>query len=593
MRKFRNRLTLVFVLLIGLSVGVLGVFVSHLIEQSYVDWLSERLTKETRLLADTVEWREDVATMDRLAETYSASLDVRITFIAADGTVVGDSESDPTTMENHADRPEVGQALDASVDVGESVRYSATVEEELMYIALPVVRDGETVGVVRAAMSLEAINDSIRSIWMSLFVGLLLLLLAAAFVSSSLARGITRPIEDMTRFARGITRGDFARDPVRVKSRDELGQLARALHHMSISLERQLDAIRESEQRLKSVIETMPSGLLLIDPEGTIVLVNPAIEEMLGFKSAELTGKPYAHFAHVYDLEQLIKRCTQSRSNVREELHLYFPKERILEASLSPVVDDAERIVGIVVVLHDMTAIRRLEKMRSEFVANVSHEIKTPVTAIIGFTETLLDGALEDRATSRSFLEIIQEESRRLHRLIGDILDLSNIESRELSLNIETVDISHLVRTTAETLMSQVDEKDLSLHLHLPAELKADGDKDRLRQIVVNLLSNAIAYTPRGGSIDVTVAAEGERWRLEVEDTGIGIPEDDLPRIFERFYRVDRARSRESGGTGLGLAIVKHLVDVLGGSIDVESKVGAGSTFTIMFPYKKEPTGDR
>ncbi|TMZ42408.1 PAS domain-containing sensor histidine kinase, partial [Klebsiella pneumoniae] len=180
---------------------------------------------------------------------------------------------------------------------------------------------------------------------------------------------------------------------------------------------------------------------------------------------------------------------------------------------------------------------------------------------IIGFTETLLDGALEDRATSRSFLEIIQEESRRLHRLIGDILDLSNIESRELSLNIETVDISHLVRTTAETLMSQVDEKDLSLHLHLPAELKADGDKDRLRQIVVNLLSNAIAYTPRGGSIDVTVAAEGERWRLEVEDTGIGIPEDDLPRIFERFYRVDRARSRESGGTGLGLAIVKHLVD--------------------------------
>ena len=168
-------------------------FVSHLIEQSYVDWLSERLTKETRLLADTVEWREDVATMDRLAETYSASLDVRITFIAADGTVVGDSESDPTTMENHADRPEVGQALDASVDVGESVRYSATVEEELMYIALPVVRDGETVGVVRAAMSLEAINDSIRSIWMSLFVGLLLLLLAAAFVSSSLARGLRAP----------------------------------------------------------------------------------------------------------------------------------------------------------------------------------------------------------------------------------------------------------------------------------------------------------------------------------------------------------------------------------------------------------------
>lgn len=591
MKKFRNRLTLVFVLLIGLSVGVLGVFVSSLIEKTYTDSLSERLTKETRLLAETLVWQHDIAQMDRLAETYGQALDARVTLVAADGTVLGDSESDPRTMENHADRPEFQQALEETGIVGESVRYSATVDKRLMYIALPVVQNGEVVGVVRVSMSLEHIHESIRQIGLSLALGLLVLLLVAALVSSRLARGITRPIEEMTRLARGITRGEFNRDAVHVKSRDELGQLARAIHHMSISLQRQLGTIRESEGRLKSVIETMPSGLLLVDAEGKIMLVNPAIEHMLGVKGTEITGKSYTQFAHSYDLGHLIEKCVASRSNIREEIHLFLPEERILEASLSPIIGDEQHIAGVVIVLHDITAIRRLEKMRSEFVANVSHEIKTPVTSVIGFAETLLDGAMEDEETCRSFLQIIYEESQRLHRLIGDILDLSKIESRELPLQIEKFDISRLVRSTADTLNGQAEKKDQTLNLDLPDVLEVDGDIDRIRQIVVNLLSNAIAYTPGGGRIDVTVASEAGRWRLEVADTGVGIPEKDLPRIFERFYRVDKARSRESGGTGLGLAIVKHLVDALHGSIEVNSRVGEGTTFKLTFPLRQKTHG--
>lgn len=588
MKKFRNRLTFVFVLLIGLSVGILGIFVSNLIERTYLDSLSERLTKEARLLANTIDWQQDVEEMDRLSDMYGKSLDLRLTFIAADGTVIGDSESDPDTMENHADRPEFQQALGKPVEVGESTRYSATVEKELMYIAFPVVREEQPVGVVRVAMSLEAINVSIRQIWMSLIVGLLLLLIVAALVSSRLARGITRPIEDMTHLARGITHGDFSHDPVHVKSRDELGQLARAIQHMSISLQRQLGTIRESERRWKSVIETMPSGLLLVDSKGQIVLVNPEIENLLGVKRTEIIGGSYTQFAHTSHLGHLIDHCIRTKSNVREEIHFSLPDERILEASLSPVKDDRDRILGVVIILHDMTAIRRLEKMRSEFVANVSHEIKTPVTSLIGFTETLLDGALEDEETCRNFLEIIHDESQRLHRLIGDILELSKIESRELKLRTETVDVSQLVRSTAGTLQSQVDTNELSLELHLPETLQVEGDKDRIRQIVVNLLANAIAYTPEGGRINISVRNEGENWVLEVADTGVGIPKEDLPRIFERFYRVDKARSRESGGTGLGLAIVKHLVDVLNGTIEVKSQVGVGTTFKVTFPIKKK-----
>lgn len=588
MKKFRNRLTFVFVLLIGLSVGILGIFVSNLIERTYLDSLSERLTKEARLLANTIDWQQDVEEMDRLSDMYGKSLDLRLTFIAADGTVIGDSESDPDTMENHADRPEFQQALGKPVEVGESTRYSATVEKELMYIAFPVVREEQPVGVVRVAMSLEAINVSIRQIWMSLIVGLLLLLIVAALVSSRLARGITRPIEDMTHLARGITHGDFSHDPVHVKSRDELGQLARAIQHMSISLQRQLGTIRESERRWKSVIETMPSGLLLVDSKGQIVLVNPEIENLLGVKRTEIIGGSYTQFAHTSHLGHLIDHCIRTKSNVREEIHFSLPDERILEASLSPVKDDRDRILGVVIILHDMTAIRRLEKMRSEFVANVSHEIKTPVTSLIGFTETLLDGALEDEETCRNFLEIIHDESQRLHRLIGDILELSKIESRELKLRTETVDVSQLVRSTAGTLQSQVDTNELSLELHLPETLQVEGDEDRIRQIVVNLLANAIAYTPEGGRINISVRNEGENWVLEVADTGVGIPKEDLPRIFERFYRVDKARSRESGGTGLGLAIVKHLVDVLNGTIEVKSQVGVGTTFKVTFPIKKK-----
>lgn len=589
MKKFRNRLTLVFLLLIGLAVGVLGVFVSELIERTSIATLSERLAKEAHMLADTLEWKTNIEDMNRLAQRYGRALEVRVTFLQADGTVLGDSEGDPRTMENHADRPEVRQALGEALEADETIRYSTTVEEQLLYIASPVVRAGETVGVVRLAMSLETIRASTQRIGFTLLVGMIGLMLAAGLVSSGLARGITRPIEEMTRVARGIERGDFSHPPVRIRSRDELGQLGQAIHHMSISLQQQWDTIRESEHRLKSVIETMPSGLSLIDAAGRIQIVNPALERMIGLKADDIDKEPYTRLAPVAQLDELIEKCLETKASIQEELHIFYPEERILEASVAPIASDDHRPAGAVIVLHDMTAIRRLEKIRSEFVANVSHEIKTPITAVIGFTETLLDGALEDEETCRHFLQIIHKESERLHRLIRDILDLSKIESRQLPLNIETLDISQVAREAAGTLKKQVEQGRLHLHLHLPEKLEVEGDPDRIRQIIVNLLANAVIYTPESGRIDLSVIRQDETWQLKISDTGIGIPKEDLPRIFERFYRVDKARSRESGGTGLGLAIVKHLVEGLNGSIDVKSAVNKGTTFTVTFPVRQKP----
>lgn len=588
MKKFRNRLTLVFVLLIGISIGVLGMFVSALIERTSIATLSGRLTKEAHMLAETLDWKTNIEDMHRLAQRYGQMLNVRVTFLRADGTVLGDSEGDPRAMESHADRPEVRQALDEASKTDETIRYSTTVEEQLLYIASPVVRSGETVGVVRLAISLETIRASTRRIGFILLVGMIGLILAAGRVSSGLAQGITRPIEEMTRVARGIERGDFSHLSVRIRSQDELGQLGQAIHHMSVSLQQQWDTIRKSEDRLKSVIETMPSGLSLIDAAGRIQLVNPALERLIGLQADDIDKEPYTRLAPMSQLDELIEECFETKASIREELHIFYPEERILEANVAPIAgDDDHRFAGVVVVLHDMTTIRRLEKMRSEFVANVSHEIKTPITAVIGFTETLLDGALEDEETCRHFLQIIHQESARLHRLIRDILDLSKIESRQLPFNIETLDISQLVREVAGTLKKQIEQSRLHLHLHLPEKLEVESDPDRIRQIIVNLLTNAIIYTPENGRIDLTLTRRDKTWQLKVTDTGVGIPEADLPRIFERFYRVDKARSRESGGTGLGLAIVKHLVEGLNGSIDVESAVNKGTAFTVTFPIRQ------
>jgi two-component system phosphate regulon sensor histidine kinase PhoR len=456
----------------------------------------------------------------------------------------------------------------------------------MMYMAIPVLQDDTVTGVVRVALSLENIEKAIRHLRATLTFVLFLALLLTAMIGMRIAKGIAKPIEEMIDVSEKLREKDYEAR-VRLRPKGELGKLATAINILASSLQEQMEKIQENEQQLSGVLKNMTSGVLLVDKDGNILLSNRAIRNMLGSDQETFTGKPHMEAIKNAGLSRLIDQCLEEQAEIRDEIQLYYPDERILDVHLAPYVGENGKLKGIVAVLHDITDIRRLEKMRSEFIANVSHELKTPITSVKGFTETLLDGAMEDEEALHHFLTIIHKESDRLHRLINDILHLSKIEQHKIALDMEPVNVTEIIEHVADTVRKDVEKKELELMIPGNREIWIEGQKDRIQQVVLNLVSNAIAYTPPGGKIAVSVEEKGEKIELRVQDTGIGISQKDLPRLFERFYRVDKARSRNSGGTGLGLAIVKHLVESHQGEIKVESEEGKGTTFTVVLPKKQ------
>ncbi len=407
---------------------------------------------------------------------------------------------------------------------------------------------------------------------------------------------MTRPLEQISEVAKQIKNHQYE---ARVTGPDkgEIGELGQSINAMAASLQEQMRQIRQNETQLESVLENMINGIVMIDRDGKIVLMNQRAEEVLGFSAKEFEGRHYTEAKQQYELAQMIQEGLELREHLKEELTFYFPVERLLELHLVPVFHAGDEFGGALLVVQDVSAIRRLERMRSEFVANVSHELKTPVAAVKGFAETLLGGAVNDPEIARSFLQIIFDESERLNRLIGDLLELSKVESRRVPLHFSPIEMSGFIAKTIEVISAEAAKKRIILDMRVEEGIYVEADEDRLLQILMNLLSNGINYTPEGGKVSVSVEPlykkqggrlkqEGdyEHIRIRITDTGIGIPKKDLPRIFERFYRVDKARSRSSGGTGLGLSIVKHLVELHKGTITVESTVGVGSTFTIELP---------
>jgi two-component system, OmpR family, phosphate regulon sensor histidine kinase PhoR len=418
----------------------------------------------------------------------------------------------------------------------------------------------------------------IEMIWpMAIVIASLLILV----VSEQFVRGVNHQLEMVTQIAEDMIRQQFSHR-IEIKGDNEITQMGETINRMADSLEKQFAEVEESKRQMMNVIESLESGLIMVDSQGYIKLANQTFGQMFALPVEDMIGKRYEAFLSAYNLNQLIMSCKEMRQPISVEIPLYYPQERILAANLTPLEESSG--VGLVAVFRDLTAFRRLEQLRSDFVANVSHELKTPLTSIVGFTETLIDGASSDPDTCREFLQIIYKEGLRLQRLVTDLLDLSKIESKQLQMKMEHVSVRMLVQDVVKTMEEQIQSKGLQLVTYVEP-LMVKVDTDCIRQVLVNLLANAMNYTPTGGEVTLTVASEPNHWLLQVTDTGIGIPENDQPRIFERFYRVDKARSRDSGGTGLGLAIVKHLVELHQGEIEVVSIVGEGSTFTIRFPY--------
>ena len=504
---------------------------------------------------------------------------VRLTVMRADGVVVADSHEDAARMENHRGRPEVLESLIAPY--GFSRRRSRTVGESMFYCAKHLPPDGETTGFVRVALPLEQSEAELAALRRVTLlgggVGVSLALLLGLFF----ARKYTAPVQAITKVAEDFRQERFD-SRVRGLPPDELGLLGETLNRLGDEVTRRMATITKDDARLRAMLVGMVEGVVAVDEEDRVVFCNRAAAKLLGLDERRTIGTPIWEQLRVAELDRLLSEAREKGRASRGEV--VVPREggeSVLQVHANPFRTSGAS--GVVAVFHDITELRRLELIRRDFVANVSHELKTPLTSIKGYVETLLSGAIHDEANNVRFLEKIDTHVGRLGHLVSDLLSLARIESQREGVPLVPVDWKQVTGEALRRHEAALRAKSLALDTSL-AEVAVLGDRESITQVVDNLLDNAIKYTPAGGSVRVTLSSDREQGVLNVEDTGLGIPEEDLDRIFERFYRVDKARSREVGGTGLGLAIVKHLVQAMAGQVEVASRLGRGSRFTVRIP---------
>jgi two-component system phosphate regulon sensor histidine kinase PhoR len=511
--------------------------------------------------------------IDALAKEMGKKVGARITVIRKDGLVLGDSKEDPTKMENHASRIELIQALQGRI--GKKIRYSTTLEEEMLYVAVPIINAGEIIGSVRTSFFFRKIKENVSSINQKIIYSAVALMVLALLVSFLSSRALAKPIKEIALTAGKIRDGDFGAR-IFIKSKDELGELSDTLNEMARELQRLFLNLNSEREELQGIISAMVECLVVLDRNGRVVLSNKSFIEMLGISpDISIIGKRYWEILRSTDFNELVKSASETDAPQNRETRI---GEKIFWGNGILVSKEQDR--KIIVVLHDITGIKRLEKVKADFVANVAHELKTPLTAIKGFVETLED----ELGFEKHHLDIIKRNIERLTNIVSDLLLLSELESRERRFQIEEVNLKEMVGDILKIFEKQLKEKRISFGLDIPAEfLWIKADPFWLEQVFINLIDNAIKYTEEGG-IKVDICSGNGDVRITIQDTGIGIPKEDSSRIFERFYVVDKSRSRRFGGTGLGLSIVKHAVLAHNGKIDVKSEVGKGSKFIVTLP---------
>ncbi len=522
---------------------------------------------------------EDLSALRDWVAQMAAS-GARVTVIAADGRVLADSQADSQTMENHANRPEVLEAM--AKGEGRSTRHSVTVNRDLLYYAVRQNASGGPSAVLRFALPLETVDEVLDSFRRRLWLASFFILLIAGGISLLFSRSFTGRVERLKDFSRRVAEGDFRPLP-RDSSGDALGALGVSLNRTAARLDRTIQTLTEERNLSAAILGSMVEGVAVVNGSERLGFANPGFAEILGLDVPPTSGSALVEVVRQTELLEAVRQVLGGEPRVQSEIVTGTLRQHFFAITVAAV--RAGDTTGAVVVLHDITELRRLERVRRDFVANVSHEFRTPLTAIQGFAETLLAGAIDDPQNRTRFLEIILEHSRRLARLTEDLLVLSKMDAERLELEIRRLRVSQLIESCLETAQRRATEKDLKISVNMPQGLPdIAGDRRRLAEVLQNLLDNAIQYTLPGGKIIVSAKTGEDEIILTVSDTGIGIPKADQSRIFERFYRVDVARSREAGGTGLGLAIAKHLVEVHGGRLWVDSEVGRGSQFHFSVP---------
>ena len=510
----------------------------------------------------------------------AASAGARVTVITSEGSVLADSSSETGTMESHASRPEVIDALRDGE--GHATRYSVSVKRALLYYAKRVPQPGGSQLLVRLALPVDGIDDALGKFRRQLWLWSLLILLFTGAIALWISRSYADRIERLREFSRRVAEGDFR--PLQSDGKgDTLEALGGSLNQTAERLDRTIRTLTEERNLSSAILGSMVEGVAVVNAAERLVFANPGFAEILGLDVHPVSGSSLLEIVRQRELIDAVRRVLAGEPRVESEIVTGTLRQHFFAATVASV--RAGETSGAVIVLHDITELRKLERIRRDFVANVSHEFRTPLTAIQGFAETLIAGAINDPNNRDRFLAIILDHSRRLARLTEDLLRLSEMDAERLELEIRRASVSQLVESCYETAQRRANEKGLSLSLELPASLPdVAGDARRLQEVLQNLLDNAIQYTLPNGRIVLSAETKNDEVILTVADTGIGIPQSDQPRIFERFYRVDAARSREAGGTGLGLAIAKHLIEAHGGRLWVESEIGVGSKFHFAVP---------
>jgi two-component system, OmpR family, phosphate regulon sensor histidine kinase PhoR len=522
---------------------------------------------------------EDLAKLKEWAAQISAS-QARVTIITSDGQVLTDSQTDSETMENHSDRPEVRAAL--TNGTGRAIRHSVTLNRDLLYYAVRFDPPARLPIILRFAVPIETMGDVAQSFRRSLWLSSFVILLIAGAAGLQISRMFSDRVERLKEFSRRVADGDFRAIPAD-SSGDALDALGSSMNRTAARLDDTIRTLTEERNLSTAILGSMVEGVAVVNGSERLLFANRGFAEILGLQLPLKSGSALVEIVRQTELIEAVRHVLQGESRVEAEIVTGTLRQHFFAATVASV--RAGATLGAVVVLHDITELRRLERVRRDFVANVSHEFKTPLTAIQGFAETLLAGALDDAQNRERFLEIILEHARRLARLTDDLLRLSQMDADRLELEIDEVSVAQIVDSCLATAQHRAVENGLRLSVNVPGQMPSvAGDRRRLAEVLQNLLDNARQYTLPGGEIVLSAEVQELEVVFTVSDTGIGIPQADQSRIFERFYRVDAARSREAGGTGLGLAIAKHLIEAQGGRIWVESQIGKGSRFHFAVP---------
>ena len=566
-----------FFLIIVLTSAFIVYFASKEVRKNYLRNLECTLENYARLIEKFVSTSvaaNDQPQIESITKKLANELGIRCTIIAKDGTVLGDSEEDPAKMEDHSNRPEVIAALQSGV--GSCVRHSDTLKKEMLYIAVPIVYQDRIIGIIRTSSFIENVQRSLSAITKNIIGTTLFITFLALVLSIITTQAYTKPIRDIAKAANRIREGDF-KTRLYIKRRDELGVLAESLNEMARELEDYFLSLKEEQEGLKTILSSMVEALVVLNKDGEIVTVNQNFVDIMNESPDDIIGKRYWEYIRESDFAELIEHVVKTKKFMTKEIKL---TDKIYLTSCSIVKDIPE--IRIIIVMHEITELKRLEEVKTDFVANVAHELKTPLTAIKGFAETLEDEASEN---NRRFIKIIRTNTDRLINIVSDLLVISNLEHKKENIEVKEFDLEKLIENSLTIEHKKLEEKNIDVTFDFECSIpQFKGDPFLIEQMMINLLDNAIIYTEKNGEIHIEASEEENTLIIVIKDTGIGIPTEHLPRIFERFYVVDKSRSRQFGGTGLGLSIVKHIVLSHNGEIRVESTVGEGTTFIITLP---------